>query len=136
MKRLNHIYENICTLENIKAADIKARKGKSNQRGIHTFDKDKEVNLLNIQSTLINQIYKTSQYTTFTIKEPKERLIFRLPYKDRIVHHAIMLQLEPIFVAKDTYSCIKGRGIHAAQKAVQSAFKNIPPPLLFKVRYN
>jgi RNA-directed DNA polymerase len=135
MKRLNGIYEKICALENLQLADAKARKGKSNQRGIKTFDKDREANLIAIQQSLIDQTYKTSAYTTFTIREPKERLIFRLPYKDRIVQHAIMLQLEPIFVAmftKDTYSCIKGRGIHAAQKAVQSAFINTPPPLLFK----
>lgn len=135
MKRLNNIYEKICAIENIKAADVKARKGKAKQRGIQNFDKNKEANLTAIQQELINQTYKTSSYTTFIIKEPKERLIFRLPFKDRIVHHAIMLQLEPIFVSmftKDTYSCIKGRGIHAAQKAVQSAFTNTPPPVLFK----
>lgn len=129
MKRLNNIYDNICTIENLQTAELKARKGKAKQRGIQNFDKNKEANLIAIQQSLIDQTYKTSAYTTFIIKEPKERLIFRLPFKDRIVHHAIMLQLEPVFVAmftKDTYSCIKGRGIHAAQKAVQLSLKSIP----------
>lgn len=129
MKRLNNIYDNICTIENLQTAELKARKGKAKQRGIQNFDKNKEANLIAIQQSLIDQTYKTSAYTTFIIKEPKERLIFRLPFKDRIVHHAIMLQLEPVFVAmftKDTYSCIKGRGIHAAQKAVQLSLKSKP----------
>lgn len=40
----------------------------------------------------------TSKYDTFIIREPKERLIFKLPYyPDRIVHHAIMNILEPIW---------------------------------------
>lgn len=60
--------------------------------------------------------YETSQYSTFTIYEPKERLIFRLPYyPDRITHHAIMNIMEPIWTnifIKQTYSCIKDRGIH------------------------
>lgn len=134
MKRLNNIYDKIC--ENIFIADIKARKGKAKQRNIQKFDLNKEANLLEIQNSLISETYKTSPYTTFTIKEPKERLIFRLPYKDRILHHAIMFELEPIFVAmftKDTYSCIKGRGIHAAQKALQSAFRNTPPLYCLKL---
>src|SRR5690606_34955703 len=49
-------------------------------------------------------------------------------YPDRIVHHAIMNILEPIFVAnftKDTYSCIKRRGIHAASDAVKEALQDV-----------
>lgn len=46
----------------------------------------------------------------------KERLIHKLPYyPDRIVHHAIMNVVEPIWVGRmtaDTYANIKGRGIH------------------------
>ncbi len=37
--------------------------------------------------------------------------------------------LEPIFVSNftaDTYSCIKGKGIHAAAKAVKKSLKDIP----------
>jgi retron-type reverse transcriptase len=77
---------------------------------------------------LIGKTYKTSQYTTFTIYEPKERIIFRLPYfPDRIVHHAVMNILEPVFVSvftADTYSCIKKRGIHAAANAIKLALKD------------
>jgi len=77
----------------------------------------------------VNKTFRTSNYTTFTIFEPKERLIFKLPYyPDRIVHHAIMNILEPIFVStfiNNTYSCIKGRGIHSAANAVKHALKDI-----------
>ncbi len=74
---------------------------------------------------LKNKTYQTSRYETFKIYEPKERTIFKLPYfPDRITHHAIMNVLEPIFVptfTADTYSCIKGKGVHAALKAVRRA---------------
>jgi len=77
---------------------------------------------------LKNKTYKTSEYTTFTIFEPKERIIYRLPYfPDRITHHAVMNILEPIFVSsftRDTYSCIKKRGIHAAAAAVKIALRD------------
>eukprot|EP01037_Dinobryon_pediforme_P011467 gene11467-11560_t len=40
-----------------------------------------------------------------------------------------MIPLEPLFVltfTTNTYSCIKGRGIHAASKAVKKALKDVP----------
>lgn len=65
---------------------------------------------------LREQDYHTSKYTTCKIYEPKERLIFRLPYySDKITHHAIMNVMEPVWTkvfTRDTYSCIKRRGIH------------------------
>ena len=77
---------------------------------------------------LKNKTYRTSAYTTFKIYEPKERIVFRLPYyPDRITHHAIMNVMEEIFVktfTADTYSCIKGRGIHKAAANVRKALKN------------
>lgn len=69
---------------------------------------------------LLTGTYVTSKYKTFKIYEPKERIIFSLPYyPDRIIHHAIMNILEPIWVnifIDNTYSCIKGRGIHKLAK--------------------
>lgn len=77
---------------------------------------------------LTSKRYRTSAYTTFTVFEPKEREIYRLPYfPDRILHHAIMNILEPIFMAcftADTYSCIKGKGIHAAELAVKESLRD------------
>lgn len=128
MKRINHLYEQIYSVENIIKADNVARKGKRKQRGVIEHDKNLKSNINLLHEMLKNKTYKTSEYTTFTIFEPKERLIFKLPYfPDRITHHAIMNILEPIFLStftKDTYSCIKGRGIHATANAVKKALSD------------
>lgn len=128
MKRIGNLYQNICSLENLQLADSVARKGKSKQPGVTEHDKNRDANILKLHEMLISKTYQTSDYTTFTIFEPKERIISRLPYfHDRIAHHAIMNILEPIFVATfiaNTYSCIKGRGIHAAARAVKEALKD------------
>lgn len=125
MKRKGNLYGKICSIENLRLADARARKGKKNQYGIKVFDKDSESNLLLLNESLINKSFKTSPYTTFKVYEPKEREVFRLPYyPDRIVHHAIMIHLEQLFVSTftaDTYSCIKKRGIHAAARSVKKA---------------
>lgn len=129
MKRVNNLFHQICSIENLQAADAIARKGKAKQYGIILHDRSREENIYNLHQALINKTYKTSEYSTFTIYEPKEREIFRLPYyPDRIVHHAIMIHLEQIFVStftRDTYSCIKGRGIHAASEAVKRVLRQI-----------
>jgi RNA-directed DNA polymerase len=128
VKRKSNLYERICSVENLQLADSIARKGKLNQPGIIVHDRNRDENLKDLRESLTNRTYKTSDYTTFKIFEPKERLIFRLPYyPDRIVHHAIMNILEPIFVSTftaDTYSCIKKRGIHAVAHALRNALIN------------
>lgn len=128
MKRYGNLFEKICSVENLNLADSIARKGKKNQYGIQVHDRTREANIEALRHALLNYSFRTSEYTTFKVYEPKEREVFRLPYyPDRIVHHAIMNVLEPIFCATftaDTYSCIKGKGIHAAVRGVKKALKN------------
>ena len=117
-------------MDNLMLADQKARKGKSDQYGVRLFDRDLQGKLAQLQNMLCNKTYKTSEYSTFSIFEPKERLVFRLPYfPDRITHHAVMNILEPVFVGmftSNTYSCIKGKGIHAAQADMRKALTDQP----------
>lgn len=119
-KRINNIYHRICDISNIEAADLKARKCKCKTYGVIRHDKHRDEENKLLSEMFKNMQYKTSPYTTYKIYEPKERLIFRLPYfPDRIAHHAIMNVMEPIWTkifTRDTYSCIKNRGIHALLK--------------------
>ena len=128
MKRVNNIYEKIISVENLTMANIKARKGKGKQYGIKVFDKKPAENIDALHKMLLEKNYQTSEYKTFKIFEPKERLVFRLPYfPDRITHHAVMNVLEPIFTkvfTTDSYSCIKGRGIHGAANNLKKALQN------------
>ncbi len=127
MKRFNNLYPAICDMDNLRIADVKARKYKAKQKGIRDFDKDRDGNLLALRDELVTERYVTSIYKTFTIYEPKERLIFMLPYKDRIVHHAVMNKLEGILVptfTADTYSCVKGKGTHCGSDALKRALKD------------
>ena len=111
MKRINGLFDRICTKENIDVADRNARKDKGSRKSILRHDINKKAENDNLLMSLLNLTYETSQYKTFTIFKPKERLIFKLPYyPDRITHHAIMNIMESIWVnlfIKNTYSCIK-----------------------------
>jgi len=130
MKRFGNLYPQICSIENLAIAEKKAMKFKSNQLGVMIHVRNRESNLTSLREMLLNKTFRTSEYKTFLIYEPKEREIFRLPFfPDRIVHHAVMNVLEPYFIStltQFTYSCIKGRGIHAAARAVKSALRDVP----------
>lgn len=128
MKRYNNLFDKIVSLDNLYEADKRARRQKSHRPEVMLFDKNKDKLLLDLQRKLINGEYETSEYYVFKIYEPKEREIFKLPYyPDRIVHHAIMNIMEPIWVSafvKGTYSCIRKRGIHKALKDIKFALKD------------
>lgn len=96
MKRLNGLHDRICTLQNIEEADKNARKGKHNW-GIIKYDQHAKENNEKLLETLETLSYTTSEYSKYKIYEPKERIIFRLPYyPDRIAQWAIMNVMEPI----------------------------------------
>lgn len=129
MKRIGNIYKQICSIENLILADNIARKGKMHQYGVKQHDKNRDENIALLHEMLTAKTYKTSAYTTFKVYEPKEREVYRLPYfPDRITHHAIMNVLEPVFTkmfTNDSYSCIKGKGIHAAVRNMKNALKDV-----------
>lgn len=127
MKRIGNIFKDICTLDNLHLAYTKARKGKGRRYGVRLFKKNLEVNLQQLQRELIEGTYRTSEYDVFTILDPKERIVYRLPFRDRVVHHAIMNLLEPIWVSvfiTNSYACIKGRGIHGVVRHIKRDLKD------------
>jgi RNA-directed DNA polymerase len=129
MKRTGNLYEQITSMANLKLADQNAQQGKSNQYGVILHNNNQEGNLLVLQDMLLSKTYRTSTYDIFNIYEPKERIVYRLPYfPDRITHHAIMNVLEPILVGTftvNTYSCIKKRGIHKLLQQLNADLKDV-----------
>lgn len=129
MKRIGNLFNDVCSINNLELADISARKGKKHTKGVISHDIEKDLNILKLHESLTNRTFTTSEYKTFKIFDKKERIISSLPYyPDRIVHHAIMNKIEPILTSvftSNTYSCIKGRGIHGAFKAVKNALKDV-----------
>lgn len=115
MKRYNGLHDKLCTIENIEVADDNARKNKNKKYGINKHDKNRQYENEDLVDKLFNLKYKTSKYSLYKIYEPKERIIYRLPYyPDRIAHHAIMNVIKDIWTKSfihNTYSCIEGKSL-------------------------
>ena len=120
MKRHGRLFEQIITPENIALAYKAARKGKPRQKAVRAFEQNEEANLETIRQCLVDRTFRTSPYRTKQIYEPKRRIVYILPFApDRIVHHAIMNVVKPIweslFIA-DSYACREAKGIHAGSR--------------------
>ncbi len=129
MKRINNLFEQIISIDNLRLADEKARRGKRYSRGVILHDKNKDDNIYALHALLRDKAFKTSTYHRFIIFSPKRREISRLPYyPDRIVQHAVMNKIEPIWQSlfvENTYSCIKERGIHGAARHIREDLNDV-----------
>lgn len=130
MKRYGQIYDKICTMENLYAAHMNARKDKLFYREVQMVDADPEYYLGMIQEMLLNESYEVSEYTVSIINDKgKERELAKLPYfPDRIIQWAIMLQIEHIFMetfCAHTCASIKGRGISKAQDLLHEYLQDV-----------
>ena len=121
MKRHGNLYPKIIAFENICEAYHKAALGRRYSYEVLYFRDNLEDNLISIQEALANKTYQPGNYRTFTLYEPKKRTIYVSPFRDRVVHHAIMNIIEPIWdnlFIYDSYACRKCKGCHAAMYRV------------------
>lgn len=126
MKRHGHLYEKVCDWDNIWVAYQMARRGKTKYRQVQEFDPVAEIGLRQLQGVLQAGAFRNGPYRVFNMTERgKARTIYALPfYPDRILHHAIVQVLAPIWIPsliRDTYASIPGRGIHDAVGRVEAS---------------
>ena len=75
MKRFGNLFDKVISIANLQLAADKAMRGKSRQPGVKTFLEDRDANIVQLHQILADGTFKTSQYTIFTVYEPKEREI-------------------------------------------------------------
>ncbi len=128
MKTYRNLYPLIYAFDNLYRAYIDARRGKRYQAEVLKFTVDLEDNLLSLYQELQEETYTTGEYHYFTVYEPKKREVAALPFRDRVVHHAIHNILEPIFdrgFIYHSYACREGKGTHAGADQVTHWLREI-----------
>jgi len=85
-------------------------------------------NLLDLHREIHEIHYKPSRSIRFIVTEPKPREIFAAHFRDRIVHHLIVSELErkwePRF-SNASFACRRGRGTHGALRDIQRQVRRI-----------
>lgn len=127
MKTHNGLFEHVITFEALYKAHKSARRGKRKSWPCRHFEKDLEGNLIQLQNELVWGAYQVGWYRSFLIREPKVRKITALvEFRDRVVQHALMAVLEPIWersFISHSYACRDGKGTHAGADYAQKVMR-------------
>jgi retron-type reverse transcriptase len=125
MRRAGGLKEQFLSFENLYEAYKKTYRATKNYA--FAFHADRE--LLRLQDDFINGRYVPGEYRYFTITDPKIRVIAVAPFRDRVVHHALVQVMEGIFERRfihDSYATRKNKGVHKAIARAQYFLRKKP----------
>lgn len=144
VRRHGNLYEKFISLDNFINAFHKAKKGRrfnkhvrkilGRQRKNETrkdYERRREKRIKRFMQHLIYAVdsgkFTTSEYTTRDIRDPKPRTLYILPlYPDRIVQHALVNILKPIWdkmFIHNSYACRERKGQHKSSKKISEYVK-------------
>jgi len=121
--KINNLYPEVYNISNLLLAWRKARKGKTKKEYVIEFEKSLVRNLFSLSEELKNQTYQPVSLVTFILRDPKTRKISKSAFRDRIVHHALVRIIGPIFDKSFIYdSCANriGKGTLFALKRFEN----------------
>lgn len=95
VQRIGHLKERFFSFDNLYSGFRKSFRATKNYSSFQfAFYVEKE--LAALKKELESGSYRPGDYRYFTCTEPKERMISVAPFRDRVVHHALVNILEPI----------------------------------------
>ena len=109
MKNYSNLYEIIYHPENLFLAYLKARKRKTRKYYVKKFEENFAYNIKSLHYELKSQTYSPKPLKTFILRDPKTRKISKSEFRDRIVHHALILVIGPIFEPTFIYDSCANR---------------------------
>jgi RNA-directed DNA polymerase len=115
----DHLY----SFRSVHDAYLSCRRRKRNTINALRFETGLLDNLFDLSKSLDAGTYKPARSVCFVTKQPKHREIFAADFRDRVVHHLLVPQIENIFDPKfihDSYACRVGKGTHAAVARLRS----------------
>ena len=113
MRRVDHVFGSIITFANLLEASKKAARGKSTRPAVARFLVDRERECLRLVDELRAGRYRPGPLRTAVVHEPKRRDIHIAPFRDRVVHHAVVGVFQPIWTARmmpQSHACMPGKG--------------------------
>lgn len=114
---VHSLYDEIISLENLFAAWSEFRRGKMKKCDVQAFAWKLEDEIFRLHADLKDGTYQHGSYESFFVCDPKRRHIHKPSVRDRLVHHAVVRVIEPLFDRSfifDVWSCRKNKGTHGA----------------------
>ena len=90
MKRAGNLMPLIAAPENLREAFLLAVRGKQLKPECIRFRQDMDGEIARLHHQLLDGSYRMGDYRRFKVFDPKERTICAVPFRDRVVMHAMM----------------------------------------------
>lgn len=128
-RRLQIQLIDIAERSNLAEAVYLAAKGRRDRPSVQRFLAQLDENLNDISQAILSRTYFPLPLRQFVIFDPKQRLIHAPELRDRVVHHAIILQAGPQIdrtLIDDSFACRVGKGASAAVLRAQHFSRRFP----------
>lgn len=123
MKVYRNLFNKLINPENLFRAWEEFRSDKKKKEDVVLFERNLESEIFKLHRELKSETYEHSGYTGFFISDPKKRHIHKAVVRDRVLHHAIMGTLYPLYdkiFIHNSFSCRVGKGTHKGVQALRS----------------
>lgn len=137
MRTVGGLHSQMLDRENLLCAVHLAAKGRRDQPAVQAYLDRLEEELAALRDDLASARPRCGECMTFTIHDPKERLITAPVFRERVLHHAVMNVCGPVLdrrLIHHSYACRKGKGTVAALRAACQAAYAAPWFLKLDVR--
>lgn len=129
MKRLAVRLADIADRRNLLLAVAKAARGKLHRVNVKYWLCDLEARLAALAGAISCGAIPAQRPRSFTIHDPKTRVIGVAPFAERVLHHALLNVIEARFeqmLVPSSFACRPGKGVHAAVQHVQRQLRKYP----------
>lgn len=117
MRTTRGLFHRLCQASHLNAACDFTVRGKRRRPEVAWFLFRREDELRTLRDEIATGRYRPAELEWVTIRDPKPRLIARLPIRDRVAQNAVVLLLQPIFersLRPEAFACRRGYGTHRA----------------------
>lgn len=114
------------TYNEVMAAFEDCVANKANTANAMKFSQWSVGNIVDLCNDINNRTYEIGMSITFVVKYPILREVFAADFRDRVVHHLVMMELIPLLEKEfidESYSCRKGKGVLYGVRSVAEQIK-------------
>lgn len=122
-----NLWEQFISWDNLMLATQGASRNKGCRNEVLVYNSCLEENILDLQARLQNGLWYPGEYRKFSVYEPKLRIVHAPPFRDRVLHHALVQIIGPYFERRfidHSYACRKEKGTHAASDYLLSMLRS------------
>lgn len=122
-------FEDAFSIRALHRAMLRALRGHRRDAEAAAFLLEAGPQLCALSRSLLDGSWRPVPYRTFPIRDPKPRMVAVVDFADRVVHHALVVAVEPAIdpmLDPDSFACRRGKGLHRCVERAQELLQTHP----------